>query len=324
MTGTAALSVLVDPLGAFGTGLFPPVVGADRDYKTTLYRQLSEPPHTVVIGSSRSKTLRPACITAITGEPAFNFGVNGAVAEDYLAIFRWLRRDTHSALRTVLLGVDPEAFQESEAPHRPLEDSRMLRGLVPSSVRQNRWTAVAQDLWSTQAFVAAFRSLRYAILGSPDLPSTRLGADGVQQYPRFEADAKTGRFPQAENVEQSIPGILPRYANFSRLSSRRLAILVTLAQEARAAEVELVGFIPPVHPELERAAAGGDLPARTRETADTLQGLERAGLLRYVETRELAAFGGDSTLFYDALHFMPGNADRLISAVLGHHTCAVQ
>ena len=112
--GMAALSWLVDPLAAFGTGLLPPAISADRDYKAGLYNRLPTPPSIVVIGSSRSKTIRPACINQLTGESAFNFGVNGAAAEDYLAIFRWLHRDPNSVVHEILLGVDPEALQDTE------------------------------------------------------------------------------------------------------------------------------------------------------------------------------------------------------------------
>ena len=323
VVGTATLALLVDPLGGFGTGLLAPVVAADRDFKTTLYRRLPVPPATVVIGSSRSKTMRPACITGITGQAAFNFGVNGAVAEDYLAIFRWLMQQPHSALHRVLLGVDPEAFEESEA-HRPLEESRVLRGLVEGTSRPKPWATIPADLWNTQVLVAALRSLRYAVFGPPEIASTVLAPDGVQEYPRDDAELEAGRFPQQQRVEESIPGIVPRYANFPRLSPHRLDFLSTLIREAQAAQVEIVAFIPPVHPQLERATSSGDLPARSRELADTLKSLAGAGKLRYVETRELASFGGDSTLYYDALHFMPGNADRLVAALLGRGSCALQ
>jgi len=323
--GMATLSWLVDPLAAFGTGLLPPAISADRDYKAGLYNRLPAPPSIVVIGSSRSKTIRPGCINQLTGEPAFNFGVNGAAAEDYLAIFRWLHRDPNSVVHEILLGVDPEALQDTEGPHRPLADSRALRGLVAGMVEPHRWTALAEDLWSRQAIVASVRSLRYALLGQPDLPSTLLSADGVQEYPRFDAQVRAGTFPQEEQVRGSIPGILPRYSDFARLSSRRLGLLLTMLQEAREARIQVIAFIPPIHPELERAGSGGYLPVRSNETADTLRGLEHAGLLHYVETRELSSFGGNPAWYYDALHFMPANADRLVALLLGRQTvCAVQ
>ncbi len=264
--GMAALSWLVDPLAAFGTGLLPPAISADRDYKAGLYNRLPTPPSIVVIGSSRSKTIRPACIRQLTGEPAFNFGVNGAAAEDYLAVFRWLHRDPNSVVHKILLGVDPEALQDTEGPHRPLADSRALRGLVAGVVEPHHWTAVAEDLWSRQAIVASVRSLRYAVLGQPELPSTRLSADGVQEYPRFDAQVQAGTFAQVDQVRGSIPGILPRYSDFSRLSSLRLGLLSTMLQEAQAARIQVVAFIPPIHPELERAGSGGDLPLRSNET----------------------------------------------------------
>jgi len=323
--GMAALSWLVDPLAAFGTGLLPPAISADRDYKAGLYDRLPTPPSIVIIGSSRSKTIRPACINQLTGEPAFNFGVNGAAAEDYLAIFRWLHRDPNSAVHEILLGVDPEALQDTEGPHRPLADSRALRGLVAGMVEPHRWNAVAEDLWSRQSIVASARSLRYAVVGQPDLPSTRLSADGVEEYPRFDAQVRAGTFAQDEQVRGSIPGILPRYSDFARLSSRRLGLLATMLQEARDARIQVTAFIPPIHPELERAGSGGYLAMRSNETADTLRGLDRAGLLHYVEARDLASFGGNPAWYYDALHFMPANADRLVALLLGRQTvCAVQ
>src|SRR5215210_6689621 len=69
----AALVYLSDPFGRFGTGLVPPIVSADRDYKATLYRARHPRPEVVLLGSSRVKTLRPDCITKLTNRPAFNF-----------------------------------------------------------------------------------------------------------------------------------------------------------------------------------------------------------------------------------------------------------
>ena len=160
---------------------------------------------------------------------------------------------------------------------------------------------------------------------SRSFPRTRLSADGVQEYPRFDAQVQAGTFAQEDQVRGSIPGVLPRYSDFSRLSSRRLGLLSTMLNEAQAARIQVVAFIPPIHPELERAGSGGDLPLRSNETADTLRGLERAGLLRYVETRNLSSFGGNPAWYYDALHFMPANADRLVALLLGRQTvCALQ
>ena len=98
-----------------------------------------------------------------------------------------------------------------------------------------------------------------------------------------------------------------------------------LLQEARDARIQVIAFIPPIHPELERAGSGGYLPIRSNEAADTLRGLDRAGLLHYVEARDLASFGGNPAWYYDALHFMPANADRLVALLLGRQTvCAIQ
>ena len=319
----AALTWLVDPLGAFGTGLLPPAVVADRDQKAALYRDRRPPPAQVVLGSSRSKTLVPACLERLTGEPAFNFAVNGASTEDFLAILRFVRHEHPGATRALYLGLDPETMQSTGGTHRALEASRALAPFIGVGGLRARVAALGSDLFGWQAVSAAVGSLR-SLRAPVAEPSTVLGADGMQQYRRAEAEIARG-VSLAPDIAASIPAILSRYEAFPALDSTEVATLRRFVAEAHAAGIEVTAFIPPVHPALARAASHTAWLPRTEETVSLLRQLEAEHLLRYVETRDLAALGADSTGFLDGVHFLAPVAMRVTGALVGHPDgCALQ
>ena len=309
------VNMLVDPLGAFGTGLLPPAISRDRDFKAVHFRRNVLPPEIVVIGSSRVQRFDPACIQALTGRPAFNFGVTAGSTADYLAILRYMRDSPVFRVRQILVGVEPETFQGSEGIERALNESRLLRRFVPDS-SPPPWTLGA-DLLGWQSLGAALSSIGYALFGKAS--TTEHQRDG------FPIGRVTVPRLQPTQVLKSVPSILTRYAFFPRLEPTRVAYLRTFLEEARSAGIEVFAFIPPVHPALTRAAEGSGLPDRTAETVALLEELEREGLLRYVETRDLATFGGDPIYFFDAIHMMPENSFRLLAYLYGQPGgCALQ
>jgi hypothetical protein len=325
LAATAALVVLTDPLGRFGTGLVPPVVSADRDQKAALYRKRAPPPALVVLGSSRSKTIAPDCLQQLTGKPAFNFAVNGAGTEDLLAILRFLLSTPGASVRTAFVGVDPEMMQGGEGVLRALRTSRALGPYAPGGASGELRGALGADLLGWQVVSAALRSVARRARSAKALPEALLEPDGLQRYPRFEAALGHDRSHQNANVLGSIPGILGRYERFPTLEPERVGYLRKFAQEARDAGVGLVAFMPPVHPAFARAAAGTAWRERTEETASLLQSLEREGLLRYVETRALTAASPDTAQFVDAIHFLAPVAATLAQAITASPgRCAVQ
>jgi hypothetical protein len=319
----AGLSWVVDPLGAFGTGLIPPAVTADRDQKAALYRERSPAPAIVILGSSRSKTVAPACLERLTGQPGFNFAVNGAGTEDFLAILRYLQSQHPGAIRTIYVGLDPETMQGTGGIHRALESSRALAPFVGQGGLRARIATFGSDLFGWQAVHAAVASLR--LLRAPAVaPPVVLDPDGVQVYRRVEERLAAGG-SLAEEVAASVPNILSRYEAFPGLDSGRVATFRGFLTEAHAAGVEVIAFIPPVHPALARAASATAWQARTEETVQLVKALELRGLLRYVETRDLAALRADSTRFLDGVHFLAPVAARVAEALAGHPDgCALQ
>jgi hypothetical protein len=326
LLGLIALAVLLsDPLGRFGTGLIPPVVSSDRDQKAALYRARTPRPEIVVLGSSRSKTIAPGCLEQLTGKPAFNFAVNGAGTEDLVAILRYVQAQPGNRVRTLFAGVDPELLQSAGGLHRALEGSRLLAPYAPGGTALVHPGTLGADLFGWQAVSAAGRSIAAHLLSGAHPPEFVLDPDGLQHYPEAEAALRRGSFPQHDQVLGSIPGVLGRYESFPSLDSARVGDLRQFAQEAHHAGLDLVAFIPPVHPAFERAAAGTAWPARAQETVSLLRALEREHLLRYVETRDLVAASPDTLLYVDAIHFLAPVAASVAARLTGGQSrCALQ
>jgi len=323
LCGTALTTWLADPLGVFGTRLIPPVLTADRDQKAALLQLRTPRPTQLILGSSRTKTIDPRCLSALTGEPAFNFAVNGASTDDLLAILHYLRA-LDLPLRALVVGVDPEMLQGPGGPLPGLTASRVL-GPFAGASPPDPITSLGADLLGWQSVSASVRSVWSHVAHAASVPPTVLEADGRQRYPRIEAALQTGTFSSAEQVTSSIPGILRRYESFDQLDPDRIQVLQEFAREARQAGISIIAFIPPVHPAFERAARGTAWRVRTEETVLLLRRLEGEGLLRYFDSQARPGLGADSTAFVDAIHFLAPVADRLTESFFNRPGgCAIQ
>src|SRR5690348_13397725 len=107
----------IDPYGEWGTGRFPRVVMDSRRDKMQMFRRASVGPHVsgVLLGSSRSMLLRPSVLSDALGQPVFNFAVDNAHVEDYLAIYRWTTRQG-APLRLLIIGLDVVAMHPDDVP----------------------------------------------------------------------------------------------------------------------------------------------------------------------------------------------------------------
>jgi hypothetical protein len=277
----------------------------------------------VLLGSSRVKTLRPGCITALTSRPAFNFGVNAGMAEDFLAIFRFIRAQSGFRVREIVLGAEPEAFVGEVGTDRALSESRALAPFASFTSLGTGWSWA--DLLGAQAVDAAFRSVEHFALDPDALPQEVLAPDGFQTHPRWDAELRLGVFPQQTRVAISSRDVRSRYVGQVQLSSSRLRELDRLLREANEAGVRVTVFVPPVHPVLLHETMGTALPSLTTQLVGILRAAEQKGLARYAETRSLADFAGDPALYYDAIHMTAGNADRLLATLYRKPTgCALQ
>src|SRR5690348_9479370 len=107
---------LVDPRGQFGTRLFPSVLMDARAQKIRLFKAFAQHQRVggLFVGSSRSWKLDPEAWQALLHEPFFNFGVEYARTEDYLAIYRWVRQQGHTP-RYLVIGLDVDALDNRDS-----------------------------------------------------------------------------------------------------------------------------------------------------------------------------------------------------------------
>ena len=125
------LALVVDPRGDFGTGMFPCVALDSRRDKMRLFEDYNRrgAVHGIVLGSSRSMLLSCSKLGANSKLRWFNFSVDSARTEDYLAIYRWVR-NRDSRLGRLIIGLDVEALHDHcEMDSRLKANSGLMRSL---------------------------------------------------------------------------------------------------------------------------------------------------------------------------------------------------
>lgn len=318
-----ALNVLADPLGIFGTGLVPRATWDDRDVKARLFAEQREAPELLVLGSSRTMKLDPACASALTGLRAFNFGVSGGRPEDFLAIDQYVQEAGGPPVRRVLLGVEPDIMLDDVPIGIFTRQSARLgkyvraEGMPPDQV--------AAGMWGQAATVASVRSLLHQARGREvEAPAVTFRQDGMAFNPRDEEAVRRGTFDQASRVATQVPGIQAVFDGTHRIDPARAALLRRLLVNLRTRGTTVDAFIPPVQPAALHELRGTAYAARLAETEVMLRSFEREGLLRYHATAG-DRIGLEAAAWFDAYHPMQPNADRLLATMIGDgRGCAVQ
>jgi hypothetical protein len=316
-----ALAVWVDPRGDFGVRAFPIVALDSRKEKMDLFDRWNRarPVEGLVLGSSRSMKIDPADLSDLTSERWFNFAVDSARAEDYLAIYRWAhQRDP--ALRALLVGLDVEAFHDrADYDDRLKSDPGLMRALEGGgSTRAS--SRAADELGRLKSVLSRYyaedmvRSLRAAVRPAP--PHMNFDGAGFLHYGLWEAQRAAGTFDMKSHLAASREEYLRRFREMRGLSVTRRQRLVALLREALRDRVRVVVWITPIHPDLAnylgRETSYRELLAATRDFA--AKATSEAGIPFYdFSTPE--AFGGDGGGWYDGGHIDENNSRRIMRAV---------
>jgi hypothetical protein len=337
LTAAAALAAVyagiarwVDPRGEFGTGLFPIVESDARTEKMRLFRAYATEgaPMGLILGSSRAMKVRPQTLEQATGQRFFNFAVDNARAEDYLAIYRWVRQQGVKPTALVV-GLDVEALHDDDRAEASLLHDRALmatlggegpaeRGLL-APFRGLAAIRVAKQYKSTftiEYLTDIATALRLVLLPrSRPLPLMEFEPDGYLRYRRWELERAAGRFRFDRDLERCLTRSAGRFEAMSGLSGRRRGYLLELADQARAEGVRVVVWITTLHPLTTRY-----LEARTgyagllEATRGFLRSLANEGVLSFDFSRP-EAYEGTQDGFYDCLHIDETNADRVMAAL---------
>ena len=316
VAASVAAALLLDPIGAFGTGLVEPLVWHDADQKAALFLARQPRPQLLVLGSSHMMKVSPSALTRLTGRPAFNFSVSAARPEDMRAILRFAFANG-AALDRVLIGVDAEMLRNDGPMGRGLAASHHLRRYAATGA-PSRLASLGYDLLSGDTVLLALRSLRVNLLEGGRPPRQfAIQPDGFVEFLRWEAEAARAHAPPEERLRASIRDFRGWYASFDRLDPDRVQELRGLLAEARERGVQVDACLPPLHPRVLRALGRTTrFPQRRRDTLLLLRELEEQGLLRLHALDGV----GDADGFYDGEHLDEASSTRLLERVYGPDT----
>jgi hypothetical protein len=322
---------LVDPHGDFGTGLFPAVELDLRTEKMRLFRAAlaTAAPDGLILGSSRAMKVRPRTFEAETGHRFFNFAVDTARAEDYLAIYRWVRQQA-GPMKLVVIGLDVEALHDDDRPEAALlRNDALMATLGEGSLRAPGMLAPFRKFSGARALkkykatftieylTDAFRSINLLLRPrSRPLPIMEFEPDGYLRYRRYEVERAAGKFRFDRDLERCLTKSLSRFDNMTQLSRRRRAYLRQMVDEARADGARVIVWITSLHPltarYLEAHTGYEALLEATREYEQVLASSD--GVAAYDFSRP-ETYQGTASGWYDCLHIDETNADRVVAAL---------
>jgi hypothetical protein len=317
----------VDPRGEFGAARFPVVELDARAEKMRLFQAFREDavPAGLILGSSRSMKLRPRALEQAAGAPFFNFAVDNARAEDYLAIYRWVR-EQGVAVRYLVIGLDVEALHDDDRPDPGLVRNReLVRALVgsglpvPVAISAANAPGMVRRLKQQKATFRieyasdAARSLRlFWRPADRPLPLLEFESDGYLRYRRWEQQRAAGTFRFDDDLERCLSKYLGRFDGMRGLSDRRRAYLREVVEEAQGDGARVLVWITALHRRTEQyLAARTAYASLLQDTRAYQEAIAREdGVVPYDFSSPPAAGGGDPG-WYDCAHIDEAVADRV-------------
>ena len=265
--------------------------------------------------------ISPIALERNTGIRFFNFAVDSALTEDYLAIYRWTRRQSPYC-KILLVGLDVEALNdEDEFDARLIGNSALISLLPPLKLKTVVAFRASQALSLMDRHFAqdVLRSLRIANNSNLRV-SGELSAfdpDGLLHYPQWEKQVAAGTFKLANQLSNSRDEYRRRFANMKSISKRRSQDLETLIKEAQQDGVTIYLWITPLHPDTTSYLSANTQYAPLLERIRAYcQQLERQYQIRTFDFSEPARFQGNSSDWWDGAHIQPANAARIVQLII--------
>lgn len=319
LASVVIFNLVVDPLGWHDYSPFEAIIFEDRDEKFDLYTHADPAPEALILGSSRSLKLSPQLIEDTCGIPALNMALSDAKPLDVLAVLN-LAIETHPP-QFVTLNLDPRMF----FPTLVYGDSMFRTPFQP--YLPYRWQDLLENysilFKNMPSYYTTVQSLNrvYDEVTTSKPPPRLLDllGDGRIRYEVYDVQLENGTFPGP--VLQ--PGYGERYLNVRELDPLQTAAFDDLVQLATANDIAVYVFLSPVYPptlaEIRMMPEYVAFQAKLQAFIETYD-----AQLTWYDFTDVATWGGDPDLFYDEIHYMDGNADRLLSIILEDACNAVQ
>ena len=290
--------------------------------KYELAMEMSPPPDTLIVGSSRVMTMRPADVEMRLGGRAFNWGVPSATAEDYYASVRLFSETLGIRLNTVIVAVDLEAFNPAEplmAEARYFPKYADFLSLSPEAGAS--FAERATLLVSMQQTGESLSVVKRALRRETGFERTRIEPDGyVFQAARERAIAE-GAFDLGETIAGRVrkyPERSLKLERYTHADERRIEYLRMFLEYCRDNDIRVYAYIAPYHPQLWDVLKAIPGSGRLRNIADNISRVFARHNVTLYDFSRLEYFGGDASRFYDEIHPMPDLQRQILSVLLEH------
>lgn len=311
------VNALVDPLGEW-FGALPPLTKTTRQVRVEQI-EAYEPIKTIVLGSSRSMQISSAHLGDPGASGFYNASVYSGMANDYVATVRYvLSHPKHKTLERVVIGVEVCSFHGS----REIDDRLARNESLSTHLQKQRLEQLAwgwkrfEKLFSYETFKLSKRSITYALTEYPEPPEVYLD-DGTIDYVAWDEQLARGEYDLKSAVDKSITEYKLRHSGFDHIGVGHKASLIELAKLLKERDIELIVFTTPIHPRVEKVLRDRTAYSQTsEELVAFLAEASKEHEFKFVDTFELATFGGEAELFYDGVHVRPENLERLVKFVM--------
>ncbi len=315
----ASINFCVNPYAQYPTDWFEPMVQTMRAEKVEMLKRRQTAPEGLIVGSSRVLKFEPDFAEQVMGQGFLNAGVNHGKPEDYLAMLRLYRKRFGCMPKTLVVGLDVSAFNESLPVDARLlnhsELARQIPDVIPLADRFHR----VRELLSWQQTMASARSVKRSLSGSesePEIQSCR--EDGLIVYHQREAEIGQGTYDFDSAMAYTKREYKHLFVGYDRLSSARLEWFWETVGMCQAEGTRVIVLLTPLHPDLyEYLADGTTFLDRYQELRQLLEreGSERG--FEFVDFTDIRAFGGEKERFVDGVHPLEANTRRMICRLFG-------
>jgi hypothetical protein len=318
----AILNYLVNPEGLYATHCFPQLLWGSRPQKAALLESARPAPQALILGSSRIMNLA-AELQRLTGLASFNAGVDGAKPEDFYILLRYAVEKAHLKPQLLVIGCDVEVFHNYEAMHPYLErPSELASFLRRKESRYWRWSVFTR-LLSFEETELSLISL-YKVLRGEKRTFSHVDEDGRTHYDEWEQMRASPQFDLWREIAATVDHYGLRYDEYTGMSPERLEYFDATLQYARQRGMDVVVFLTPVHPSVEAGLSSHGYEARKREVTAALERICAKWDVPFYDFSSPASFGGDTSRFYDGVHYDDSLGPLIFRRMLPVRAHAVQ
>lgn len=320
----AAINWMVNPYNQYSSNFLVPLIRDSRSEKVALFEQQSPYPEGLILGSSRAMKFEPAYLETRTKLKHFNFGVNHGRPEDFLAIVQLYHQTFRKYPKSVLIGVDVAALNDTVPSDARLSAEPKLYSAVRHELP---WTDEFDrfgQLLSYQQFVSSLKSIqrKWMQKGSIQTPEKieAFDPDGVIQYLKRQTERLEGSYDFAKAIHENEKEMLAVFSGMTSLSTTRLEYLRKTISLCEQNDCQVTLFLTVHHPLLRITLASRTKFLRLeKEAHDALQKLADENRARFVDLSAVENFGGDPDDFVDGIHPLEYNTRKMIDRLYPQH-----